>query len=46
MNSIDRLLIILDSQVGKESQFANVGYEAISLINSILAMRATPHPLM
>lgn len=46
ISTIDRIFILLDSFTRKEGQFSILAYEMISLINSILALRATPAPLM
>jgi hypothetical protein len=46
IDSLDRLIGILEAQVGKENQFATLAHETISLLNSILALRTQPNPLM
>ena len=46
INVIDKLMNILESSLGKENQLAMLAYETISLVNSILALRTTPHPLV
>lgn len=57
INPLAKLINILESQIGKgkqspeyikpiETQFAVLAYEVISLINAVLALRATPNPLM
>lgn len=46
INTIDRIFILLDSFSRKDGQFSIMAYEIISLINSILALRASPMPLV
>ena len=46
INSIDRIFILLDSFSRKDGQFSILAYEIISLVNSILALRSAPIPLM
>ena len=46
ISSIDRIFILLDSFSRKDGQFSILAYEMISLVNSILALRSAPTPLM
>ena len=46
INIIDRVFNTLERYSRKDGQFANLAYETISLINSILALRTSPIPLV
>ena len=46
INIIDRIFNVLDNNPRKDVQLSMLAYETISLINSILAVKASPTPLM
>lgn len=46
INIIDRIFNLLESYSRKDGQLSVLAYEAISLINSILALRTSPIPLV
>lgn len=46
INIIDRIFNLIENYGQKEGQLSMLAYETISLINSILALRASPIPLV
>lgn len=46
INIIDKIFKLLENHSRKDGQISVLAYETISLINSILALRASPLPLV